>query len=785
MRLRVSCLGTEGNQSCLPGACTVQVPACVQTPEQLAEHFLRCIAGPEASCVAPGPSAQEPCPGQADASTHSEGARPCDASEDWDNPTDKLVQDFADRDPEVSAALAALMCARRTVQRLKMQRVEETRTGLSHCGSETVGAVSGEVPGESHQSCAPLPPSASGMTPQPAPSAEAGRAGDTACSEPRVLRRDGELVLRWAVLDGLHSDGAGSAPGSDAGAAEEAAPKPTARAAGRSGAAARGRGFMTPALRMSLFGRSEAAEGADPATPAPEEASGGRKRRRPSDDDVDETPSERPRSEVGLQLVGEVAPANSRWSYPLRDDRLRCYAASLPGAVDRVVAARLLETARQEVEWQQPEGRFGKIPRKTAWMVKAPCSCKYRYGGLEVKPSPFSAWVQEAMAICMPHCGLSNPECWPNSCNLNLYDDGADSVAWHADDEPVFCGKKADCCIISLSLGASRRFDIRPVNGSADMCTLELASGDLCTMEGMTQKHYLHRVPKEKGAGVGPRVNLTWRWIKAHRCGCDLATEGSTADEERPATERRVKQRTTPKELPADESGAAARPKSTSALKKISKQLVKLLEQQGKASSDGFVSMDAILASPALCQLQGSTEDIDTIIKADTTGRFQSEQRGGIQFLKDRRGRCAWDQDSQPTTVRRLLATDLDLPDVCTHGTQRERWPRVLQRGFSVGGTGYVHFAVGAATEQTDRATGMRPGASSAAVHLDLKRALADGMEVQLAADGTVLAGGFDKVVAPVYFLKAVDLESGQVLWDKRAEEETAEVGETAHTPCA
>ena len=30
---------------------------------------------------------------------------------------------------------------------------------------------------------------------------------------------------------------------------------------------------------------------------------------------------------------------------------------------------------------------------------------------------------------------------WPNSCNLNLYDTGGSSVAWHADDESLFNGK--------------------------------------------------------------------------------------------------------------------------------------------------------------------------------------------------------------------------------------------------------------------------------------------------------------------------------------------------------
>ena len=53
----------------------------------------------------------------------------------------------------------------------------------------------------------------------------------------------------------------------------------------------------------------------------------------------------------------------------------------------------------------------------------------------------------------MPACGLPDAAQWPNSCNLNCYADGTDSIDWHADDEDLFRGLVSDCRIISLSLG--------------------------------------------------------------------------------------------------------------------------------------------------------------------------------------------------------------------------------------------------------------------------------------------------------------------------------------------
>merc|ERR1719195_594032 len=105
-----------------------------------------------------------------------------------------------------------------------------------------------------------------------------------------------------------------------------------------------------------------------------------------------------------------------------------------------------------------------------------------------------------------------------NSCVANFYEDGSNSVDWHADNEPVFEGLIHDCCIISLSLGATREFTMRQRRNKRVQRVLELGDGDIMTMEGLFQKHWQHRVPAARpGASVGPRFNLTWRTITAHR----------------------------------------------------------------------------------------------------------------------------------------------------------------------------------------------------------------------------------------------------------------------------
>merc|ERR1711972_294518 len=105
---------------------------------------------------------------------------------------------------------------------------------------------------------------------------------------------------------------------------------------------------------------------------------------------------------------------------------------------------------RDGTPWMQPEGPLGPLPRKTCWMVSKGCTCSYRYGGIQVAPQEFPPWMTEVMRAVMPLCGLQQEDTWPNSCNLNLYDDGGMSVGWHADDERLFQARFVDCRIISL-----------------------------------------------------------------------------------------------------------------------------------------------------------------------------------------------------------------------------------------------------------------------------------------------------------------------------------------------
>eukprot|EP00930_Biecheleria_cincta_P059975 TRINITY_DN4568_c0_g2_i1.p1 TRINITY_DN4568_c0_g2~~TRINITY_DN4568_c0_g2_i1.p1 ORF type:complete len:604 (+),score=95.98 TRINITY_DN4568_c0_g2_i1:56-1813(+) len=231
---------------------------------------------------------------------------------------------------------------------------------------------------------------------------------------------------------------------------------------------------------------------------------------------------EESREQKKLGLLGEGSPPEFRWTYPLEDESRRSFVGLVKGVLTEEQSRSFFFTIKDGANWQQPQGTNGLIPRKTCWMVRQGCECRYRYGGLEVEPQVFPGWMQELMQIAMKPCGILRPSEWPNSCNLNLYEDGGMTVGWHSDDEKLFQGKFNDCRIISLSFGATRNFELRlnwPEDHEKPHKRIVLQRGDLLTMEGMMQKHFQHRVPREDMVSE-PRINLTWRWVKRHDPKC-------------------------------------------------------------------------------------------------------------------------------------------------------------------------------------------------------------------------------------------------------------------------
>ncbi len=85
------------------------------------------------------------------------------------------------------------------------------------------------------------------------------------------------------------------------------------------------------------------------------------------------------------------------------------------------------------------------------------------------------------------------------------YRDGRDSVAWHGDR---LGDRVGDAIVAILSVGAPRRFLLRPAAGGASR-VFRLGWGDLLVMGGACQRHFQHAVPK--CARAEPRMSIQLR----------------------------------------------------------------------------------------------------------------------------------------------------------------------------------------------------------------------------------------------------------------------------------
>jgi alkylated DNA repair dioxygenase AlkB len=159
-----------------------------------------------------------------------------------------------------------------------------------------------------------------------------------------------------------------------------------------------------------------------------------------------------------------------------------------------------------ELEWQQHTVKiFGKLipqPRLTA--LYGINDQSYTYSNLTLKPLKFTPKLLEIHQKLKELTKINFTHCL-----ANLYRDGNDSMGWHADDEKELGENPV---IASISLGATRRFQLKHRTSPNLKYQLELEHGSLLLMAGTTQHFWKHQLPKTKKP-ISPRINLTFRTL--------------------------------------------------------------------------------------------------------------------------------------------------------------------------------------------------------------------------------------------------------------------------------
>ena len=154
-------------------------------------------------------------------------------------------------------------------------------------------------------------------------------------------------------------------------------------------------------------------------------------------------------------------------------------------------AAEVFAHVRTGAPWEQRERRmFERMVVEPRLTAEAP--------SLAEAPHPSLATAADALSA---RYGVRYDHLW-----LNYYRDGRDSTAWHGDR--IACVRSA-CIVPVLTLGATRRFLLRPKRGGRSL-VLEPAAGDVVVMGGRCQKDWVHCVPKT-AEPCGARISVNFQ----------------------------------------------------------------------------------------------------------------------------------------------------------------------------------------------------------------------------------------------------------------------------------
>ncbi|WP_433903227.1 alpha-ketoglutarate-dependent dioxygenase AlkB family protein [Sphingobacterium puteale] len=174
-----------------------------------------------------------------------------------------------------------------------------------------------------------------------------------------------------------------------------------------------------------------------------------------------------------------------------------------PSFLSREESDYYLSTLLKTVPWQQNIVMMYEkeivTPRLSAWFGDRPIRKNDKR-----RPMPWTNELLELKNLIVQRTGMEF-----HGVLLNLYRDGNDSVAWHADKDTV-PGLKTE--IASLSLGEERDFDFRNKEDHRKRYSLKLQHGSLLLMKGDLQKYWEHRIAKSS-LPMKPRINLTFRKV--------------------------------------------------------------------------------------------------------------------------------------------------------------------------------------------------------------------------------------------------------------------------------
>ncbi|KAL6606264.1 hypothetical protein ACP70R_041917 [Stipagrostis hirtigluma subsp. patula] len=178
--------------------------------------------------------------------------------------------------------------------------------------------------------------------------------------------------------------------------------------------------------------------------------------------------------------------------------------------------------------------------------------------------------------------------------------------------------------------------------------------------------------------------------------------------------------------------------------------------------TDGYVRVRDLLRlnlqTFAKVPLKSHTvEEIREAVRRDNKQRFSLLEEDGELLIRANQGHTVTTVTSESLLKPILSADEVS---VCVHGTYRRNLDSILQSGLKRMARLHVHFSSGLPSDG-EVISGIRQNVN-VLIHLDVSKALQDGMKLYISDNKVILTEGFDGVV-PVKYFEKIETWPGRV----------------------
>ncbi|KAF8662162.1 hypothetical protein HU200_056356 [Digitaria exilis] len=144
-----------------------------------------------------------------------------------------------------------------------------------------------------------------------------------------------------------------------------------------------------------------------------------------------------------------------------------------------------------------------------------------------------------------------------------------------------------------------------------------------------------------------------------------------------------------------------------------------------------------------------TVDEIREAVRWDNKGRFSLLEEDGELLIRANQGHSVTLVTSESLLKPILSADEVS---VCVHGTYRKYLSSILQSGLKRMARLHVHFSSGLPSHGEVK-SGIRHDVNIL-IHLDVRKALHDGMKLYISDNKVILTEGFDGIVPVKYFEK-------------------------------